>query len=1261
MIGSSRQIGRGASGSFAPGSMRRPSSSYTQRQQELYPIVQQLKEQKERQTGWLQPVEFVFDILQRGNYLSANTVKAIMDLEKDGIPPEKSLQYVLSEAWDGLSGEDKTIFSDILPASLDKPWLQNKAGEDIPFLTAITNPKNVLGFGLDVALDPLTYVGAGASRKALAAASKYADDSVRLALKDPDTLSKMTNELMSKVQDKGKVTRIIEEGKGDPRKLFEIMKKYNASDHMNRMYKRYYREGLRLSEAQGKSNIAKKLRFTPEYEKKVDDIVDRAVRGNAKDKARRKIDATFMRRGGATVRNPSRSTDPQDVWKQIRGDLDPDALFEMKREVRAALTDPEKFEKLPWRIKERLHREGFTELNITDKGTISAGFGEWVSQPALKELMAEGGYDSAYAGLGKRTWQIMGKDVLQYAEGSTAGTRFTDAVAKKLSESPIGSASRAIAARLDNGAVGTLRKMFGFRSPYEKMLRAKELDTMEAMGPMLKKQAVKIQEQFGSYDEALKQKFIQAKGRADKIRRVSGNDFTFESAIQEMAEKGQITAQEKTTLRYMNSGWEDIAREWREQETQWAKEGLIKGYSEREEYIPFLFKDLGSKKYEVKAKGAYAPGPTQASTKGIEQGLDEQAEVFGQLFGINEEVIKEYARKEGLPTIEMNFDHILMHRAYAHARMAKRADFVRGFREFAINKSEVTKLSPEWGERLDNPNWSGVLGLQEIDDLGLEGYLFDKDVAAIADRTLGIIDDEGAFKKVLKAFDNRTQWWKAVVTTSPGFHMRNMASNFVTGFMKHGHKWLNPQLQRDSMVVTYASLHGEEAAKKALARIGMKDDAVNRILNRSYGKMADGREMTLRELMPYLRRKGIVSESVQGFDEDLTIRSLLGEKQSNWNPASVDFAAFHASHAAGSVIESSSRVQSFLTDIKTLTNNGQEELTEAALEFGKLEAKKWFLDYNDLTWTERNILKRSIPFYSWIRKNLANQVSMLMDPNMWGKLALQPKGINMVADRDASTGELYPYQRERGEVPIGRNEAGPITFWPNVPIMDLNRIPITFGKDGSVHRSMGEVASDLFTMAHPVIRNEVENFTGRDMFREADMPYNTETSKLLGVLNRHPKAAAFIDGALKMAGLEDGLAKETDEKGHLLINSKVANSLENYVPIIRQLERFLDGPEELLKMGGVDFENTLNHALNAWGKDENTDQPLKEIMNIISFYTGIKFNAIDEEKKWFWDSQELLKQAEDMRRRSKKYTPGYENRSLRWRGQQGREMRRLGL
>lgn len=85
----------------------------------------------------------IFDVLSRPNYAVANFVDAIIDDDPETDP--------FGEAWEGITGRDKTTFSNVLET----------AGMEEGF------GRSALGLGLDIFADPLTYVGGAGIAKAI--------------------------------------------------------------------------------------------------------------------------------------------------------------------------------------------------------------------------------------------------------------------------------------------------------------------------------------------------------------------------------------------------------------------------------------------------------------------------------------------------------------------------------------------------------------------------------------------------------------------------------------------------------------------------------------------------------------------------------------------------------------------------------------------------------------------------------------------------------------------------------------------------------------------------------------------------------------------------------------------------------------------------------------------------------------------------------------------------------------------------------------
>ncbi|MFH1317460.1 MAG: hypothetical protein ABIH71_00395, partial [Candidatus Omnitrophota bacterium] len=82
-----------------------------------------------------------------------------------------------------------------------------------------------------------------------------------------------------------------------------------------------------------------------------------------------------------------------------------------------------------------------------------------------------------------------------------------------------------------------------------------------------------------------------------------------------------------------------------------------------------------------------------------------------------------------------------------------------------------------------------------------------------------------------------------------------------------------------------------------------------------------------------------------------------------------DFSPTGLGMKAGGVIEDNARIAHFVDKLgKGMTAD------QAALS-----VKKYLFDYNDLTYFEKNIMKRALPFYTWSRKNIPLQLETLIN------------------------------------------------------------------------------------------------------------------------------------------------------------------------------------------------------------------------------------------------------------------------------------------
>jgi hypothetical protein len=299
---------------------------------------------------------------------------------------------------------------------------------------------------------------------------------------------------------------------------------------------------------------------------------------------------------------------------------------------------------------------------------------------------------------------------------------------------------------------------------------------------------------------------------------------------------------------------------------------------------------------------------------------------------------------------------------------------------------------------------------------------------------------------------------------------------------------------------------------------------------------------------------------------------------------------------------------------------------------------------------ERRTLKSVIPFYTWIRKNLANQMSAMVE--LTDMYSLIPKAQGALEDEDA-TANLPNYMKEMGYFAMDEKVNDfmgilPISFWPNMPYQDLNKIPVQFemndlGIPIPRFESPWQTVKDILGDAHPALKSVVEIAGDVDLFYETPLGKNRKVPGVGGPV------LAFLD-ATKKRITGEGFDLEKDNKGDIVIDARVAKLLEENLPLLRQIEKFLQAPALIEPL----IDNTQDSLKNK-GDDVN------EFFKALSFYAGVKFTPIDEEKWRNEQAEEILRAAEDAKYENRKNRPGYQSRSDDYWKERRASYRRYGL
>ena len=608
-------------------------------------------------------------------------------------------------------------------------------------------------------------------------------------------------------------------------------------------------------------------------------------------------------------------------------------------------------------------------------------------------------------------------------------------------------------------------------------------------------------------------------------------------------------------------------------------------------------------------------------------------------------------KRGNLSSVNMDVKEALLARGIAQTKMAQRVNIVEQFKELGIPISEMNDTARRaLMHGIDDPK----LGLKTLERVhpDLEGLLFDYETATVIEHALNLTGPKN-INSVQQLFQKFTSFWKGIVTMTPGFHLRNFYSNQITQFMKHGSAAMDPRKMTDSLVGVLYALD-KTNLKKAAADFGLDEGLVAKVLNHRYGNFS------VKELADEGMRRNVISTRLMGQDPADIAESIsktsIGKKI---NPMGKDFAGRKASRWMGERVENLARFQSFMMDYGDAAARGLDNVTmkmdDEALSYAAMEAKKWFLDYGDLSDFEQGTLKQAIPFYAWLRKNIANQVqAIVLYPELF---SMVPKLEEFFTYEHPDYDEdlIPPWMKQMGMFPTGKLEDGSFRmFNPNFPYQDLNKIPLVWEEDRWLPRlSTEEAKRDIVGAMNPLIRSFVSGVMmddGYNFFYQNELGETGDAPYLMRLVASNPGIIGMVDGIQRARGLESGMG--IDENGKLQINAKVAQLLEQNMPLLKWAEMMFYMPADLLIPGLEDFIQEKTGAVDSY-------EGIEETLQFMSRWLGIKFKSADLETLKMELGRDIYYRSQDILREQKSAEPGAEIRRMDYRGRTDQTIRRL--
>jgi hypothetical protein len=415
--------------------------------------------------------------------------------------------------------------------------------------------------------------------------------------------------------------------------------------------------------------------------------------------------------------------------------------------------------------------------------------------------------------------------------------------------------------------------------------------------------------------------------------------------------------------------------------------------------------------------------------------------------------------------------------------------------------------------------------VKELGDL-----IFDTDTARYINQAVDIFSNDKQITQFLGYIDKAQSWWKRLVLMYPGYHFRNFYSNMFIGSTKHGAvSYLNPILHKYSKAITVAYLWPDN--KNAWKFFGVSDD----LLQTTY----EGRKLIdhVNDLKPFGVIKG-ESRYMVGTDVMKSVAGMekkIARVMKKGNITAVHNLPAEIMDKIGGFIESEARTASYLLDYKKLGN----------ARLAAYSTNEAFVNYQNLTEFEKQIMRRVVPFWTWMSRNAKNQVALIFTAP--GKMAMLPRVADAI---EAGAGWKMP-EGERPEyfndlwmwqLPMLLPNGDPLFFNPNFPFQDLNKLdPRHFGRN-------------VMATITPFAKVPLELISGVDTFRRKPIEtYEGYRAPVPGIL--HSIAKVMPEGTQKMLGIEK------DERGIMRMNPYTAHAIANLIPFINTSARmFMQEP-----------------------------------------------------------------------------------------------------
>lgn len=586
--------------------------------------------------------------------------------------------------------------------------------------------------------------------------------------------------------------------------------------------------------------------------------------------------------------------------------------------------------------------------------------------------------------------------------------------------------------------------------------------------------------------------------------------------------------------------------------------------------------------------------------------MDEEGKIYENFRATIEE-----AKTQGFH-FEENALAVTLKASYDAVRSVTARELVEDLRQFAAPISEAPS---NWrpintkGLNVDPSSYAKYL-----DTTKHEQVVFDPRIAKSIEDFFGSAYNDKRPNVLLEGYDKLMNYFKAsVLSIWPSFHGRNAESNVFLMYNDIGLAVFNPH----TMAVTSSLMSDNQKIIRMQEAIDMGKASVQDLaplLNRVvFTDKVTGKRWTAGELNKLLRDNvigfnpkilGQVDQTTLFKDSKNATKSVLtpetvggkvAKTAKRVNPLDTHNIFFETGFTAGRIIEDFSRVSLFISNLKV---TGDPILASERV-------KHALFDYANLTDFEKDFMRRIVPFYTFMKKNLALQTKTLLSTP--GRIAQQDKAVRSIGEALSGEDELTDEEREL--LPEWLRDGYNVVTNRNGPTISMIRTLGTPLED-VMNRFDGR---DNIGVLSPLITKPVEFMTGYNFYYGKPIEDVYSASK-------YKYAPSFIKEAIGYTEFELTAKDGTKYTRQVALNPTAMAVFEAFPLSSRGLgeyNRYLKQETDTQKWATLLFgmaTTDVNLEVERNNREKETLRDLEELLSRAGYgYTFSRFNLSKEE------------------------------------------------